>query len=98
MSTAAVTARSPSAGSVLAVLRTRRSLVMAGLFALLLVSVLLSLAVGAKPVPPGDVWHALTSPASTENDIVVRSLRVPRTAVGAMAGIALGVAGALMQG
>ncbi|MEU1730983.1 iron ABC transporter permease [Streptosporangium sp. NPDC020145] len=98
MSTTAVIARSPSPRGVLTALRTRRSIVVAGLFALLLTAVLLSLAVGAKPVPPGDVWHALTGPSGTENDIVVRSLRVPRTAIGVMAGIALGVAGALMQG
>ncbi|MFF0576018.1 FecCD family ABC transporter permease [Streptosporangium saharense] len=98
MSTATITARTPSPRRGSTVLRARRSLVVSGLLALLLLAVLLSLAVGAKPVPPGDVWHALTGATGTENDIVVRSLRVPRTAVGVMAGIALGVAGALMQG
>ncbi|MEV8639274.1 iron ABC transporter permease [Streptosporangium sp. NPDC051023] len=95
MSTSTVTARfSPGFGTT----RGHRPLILAGLFAGLLVAVVLSLMVGAKPVPPGDVWHALTAHTGTENDIVVRSLRVPRTAVGVMAGIALGVAGALMQG
>ncbi|MFF5248046.1 FecCD family ABC transporter permease [Streptosporangium sp. NPDC000095] len=78
--------------------RRRRLLVLAVSFAVLTAAVVLSLAVGAKPVPPADVWHALTGPTGTENDIVVRSLRIPRTAIGVMAGIALGVAGALMQG
>ncbi|MEU3165346.1 iron ABC transporter permease [Streptosporangium sp. NPDC006930] len=78
--------------------RRRRLLVLAASLAVLAAAVVLSLAVGAKPVPPADVWHALTGPTGTENDIVVRSLRIPRTAIGVMAGIALGVAGALMQG
>ncbi|MFI6509202.1 FecCD family ABC transporter permease [Streptosporangium sp. NPDC050855] len=78
--------------------RRRRLLVLGGLSAALAVAVVLSVAVGARPVPPADVWHALTAPTGTENDIVVRSLRLPRTAIGVMAGVALGVAGALMQG
>ncbi|MFI6450190.1 FecCD family ABC transporter permease [Streptosporangium amethystogenes] len=76
----------------------RRLLVLGGLLALLASAVTLSLAFGAKPIPPADVWHALIGPTGTENDIIVRSLRIPRTAIGVMAGIALGVAGALMQG
>nr|WP_221473559.1 iron ABC transporter permease [Planomonospora venezuelensis] len=73
-------------------------LVLAALFGILAVAAVLSIAIGAKPVPLADVWHGLASPSGTENDIIVRSLRVPRTAIGVMAGIALGVAGALMQG
>ncbi|MFF5208745.1 FecCD family ABC transporter permease [Streptosporangium sp. NPDC000396] len=97
MSTAVATARPPSPGRLRAVHR-KRVLVLAWLFGALAVTIVLSVTIGAKPVPPGDVWHALTAPTGTENDIVVRSLRVPRTAVGILAGIALGVAGALMQG
>ncbi|WP_440069019.1 FecCD family ABC transporter permease [Streptosporangium sp. OZ121] len=88
----------PAPGAGLRKTHRRRLFVLAGLLAVLVVAVALSLASGAKPVPPGDVWHALTGPTGTENDIVVRSLRIPRTAIGVMAGIALGVAGALMQG
>lgn len=77
---------------------SRRLLVLGGLLAVLAMAVALSIAIGAKPIPPADVWHALTGPTGTENDIVVRSLRIPRTAIGVMAGVALGVAGALMQG
>jgi iron complex transport system permease protein len=66
---------------------------------LLLVLVgLASIAVGARPIPLGAVWDALWSPVGGENDIVVRTLRLPRTALGIEVGIALGVAGALMQG
>lgn len=96
MSTAVAAARPPSPGRTRA--SRRRPLVLAGLLGALAVTVLLSVTIGAKPVPPADVWHALTGPTGTENDIVIRSLRIPRTAVGVLAGIALGVAGALMQG
>lgn len=71
---------------------------MIGLLVLLGLSVLLSLAVGVKPIPPDAVWAALTAPTGTENDLLVRSLRLPRTLVGIEAGLALGMAGALMQG
>ena len=57
-----------------------------------------SIAVGAKSMPLDAVWHALWSPTGVENDVVVRSLRLPRTVLGIEVGIALGVAGALMQG
>ena len=79
-------------------LRRRRLLVVAGLVVLLALVALASLAVGAKPIPIGPVWDAIWSPTGTENDVVVRSLRVPRTVLGIGVGIALGVAGALMQG
>jgi ABC-type Fe3+-siderophore transport system permease subunit len=45
------------------------------------------------------VWHALWDSAlTTEDAVVVRQLRVPRTVLGLMVGLALGTAGALMQG
>ncbi|MGH3994939.1 MAG: FecCD family ABC transporter permease [Pseudonocardiaceae bacterium] len=79
-------------------MRTRRLLVVTGLLGLLTVVGLASLAVGAKPIPVAAVWDALWSPTGTENDIIVRALRIPRTLLGILVGIALGVAGALMQG
>jgi iron complex transport system permease protein len=85
-----------SAGS--GALRRRRVLVVVGLLALLALAALASLAVGAKPIPIGVVWDAIWSPTGTEDDIVVRSLRAPRTVLGIGVGIALGLAGALMQG
>lgn len=76
----------------------KRAPLLTALVAALLAAVLLSIAVGAKAVPLTDAWHALTSPTGTENDLIIRSLRLPRTAVGLLTGLALGVAGALMQG
>ncbi|MEV1171339.1 iron ABC transporter permease [Nonomuraea sp. NPDC049784] len=79
-------------------LRHRRLTILLALLAAVLVAVVLSITIGSKSVPLSDAWHALTAPTGTENDIVIRSLRIPRTALGVLAGIALGVAGALMQG
>lgn len=81
-----------------AALRRRRLLVVTALMIALVLVVLASLAVGAKPIPIGVVWDALWSPTGTQDDSVVRSLRVPRTVLGIGVGIALGIAGALMQG
>lgn len=65
---------------------------------LLLAAVLASLAVGAKPIAIGTVIDAFTSydPANTDH-LVIRELRQPRTIVGIMVGVALGVSGAVMQ-
>lgn len=58
---------------------------------------LLSIAIGARAIPLHDVWHALFSYDGSADQIVVRDLRVPRTVLGVVVGIALGVGGALIQ-
>ncbi|WP_449396164.1 FecCD family ABC transporter permease [Devosia riboflavina] len=67
----------------------------AALFAI----VLLSMATGARPIPIDMVWSALVSydPNSTEHRIIW-DLRLPRTVVGVLVGVALGLAGAVLQG
>lgn len=58
-----------------------------------------SIAFGAKGIPFGTVWDALVHFDRTSNDhIVVRELRIPRTLIGLAVAAALGVAGAVMQG
>jgi iron complex transport system permease protein len=88
----------PAAAEPLRRVRRRRLLLLAGLAVLLLVAVVLSLAVGARAVAPGAVWDALVTPTGSDDDVVVRSLRVPRTATAVVVGVALGTAGALAQG
>ncbi|MFF3020116.1 FecCD family ABC transporter permease [Streptomyces sp. NPDC057939] len=56
-----------------------------------------SIAVGAKPMSLDDVWHGLFSYAGTPDDVVVRDLRVPRTVLGVLVGLGLGLSGAVMQ-
>ena len=79
-------------------IRARRVGLVLGLLALLVLASLASLAFGAKEIPLPEVWSAVFAPTGTENDIVVRSLRAPRTLLGLAVGVALGMAGALMQG
>jgi ABC-type Fe3+-siderophore transport system permease subunit len=73
-----------------------------GLLLLLLLVVVAagaSLAIGTRSIGLGEVWRALLDPSlGTEEAAIVRGLRAPRTAIGLLAGLALGTAGALMQG
>jgi iron complex transport system permease protein len=56
--------------------------------------VLLALSGGRDWLSPPEVWHGLWS----TDDFVIQVLRMPRTALAVAAGLALGLAGALMQG
>ncbi|SFN03152.1 iron complex transport system permease protein [Pseudonocardia ammonioxydans] len=78
--------------------RRRRLLGLAALAVSLVVAVLAGIAVGTKIIPIDEVFSALVAPTGTENDVVIRALRVPRTVLGVLVGIALGLAGALVQG
>src|SRR3954447_13185105 len=60
-------------------------------------AILLSLAVGARPIPLTEVVDALFGQLDGPNAAVVNDVRLPRTALGLMVGVALGLAGALMQ-
>ncbi|QGV82868.1 iron ABC transporter permease [Streptomyces ficellus] len=78
----------------------RRSARLAGLLvsvAVLLLVCVASIMVGAKPVPLGDVWHGLFHNSGTGNDVLIQDLRVPRTVLGVLVGVALGLSGAVMQ-
>ncbi|WP_285244369.1 iron ABC transporter permease [Pseudarthrobacter sp. fls2-241-R2A-127] len=57
-----------------------------------------SLAVGARDVPLGTVWQALAAFDPSNGDHAVVRARIPRTVLGLLAGGALGLAGAAMQG
>jgi iron complex transport system permease protein len=77
----------------------RRVVGLVAALAALAVVVLCSIAVGAKPIPLHTVLDALFHYDATSNDhLIVRSLRIPRTIVGLMVGVALGLSGAVMQG
>lgn len=76
---------------------SRRPAVLATALLLLLVVAWSSLAFGSSHVPMGRVWHLLWTPDDSQQSVTVRDLRVPRTVVGIATGMALGMAGALMQ-
>jgi iron complex transport system permease protein len=64
----------------------------------LLVVIMCSIAFGARSIPLADVWQALVDHDGSNDHLIVRSLRVPRTLLGVGVGVALGLAGTLMQG
>ncbi|MDN3029313.1 iron ABC transporter permease [Streptomyces sp. S.PB5] len=66
--------------------------------AMLLIAVLLSLAVGSRQIAPAEVIQALLHGGTSNDAQAVRALRVPRTVIGVLAGVALAVAGTVMQG
>ncbi|CAN7549959.1 iron chelate uptake ABC transporter family permease subunit [Arthrobacter sp. LjRoot78] len=70
---------------------------LAAVVVLVLVSAV-SLAVGARGLPFETVWQALTQFDPANGDHAVVHARIPRTALGLLAGGALGLAGAAMQG
>jgi iron complex transport system permease protein len=86
---------------VTAVPRTRaRGVAVTALAVLVLAlagSVLLSLLVGAQPLTPAQLVAGLVEDTGRDSD-VVRHVRVPRTGAGLLAGAALGLAGAVLQG
>ncbi|MFJ4865931.1 MULTISPECIES: FecCD family ABC transporter permease [unclassified Streptomyces] len=90
----------PEAGAVAAVARPRHAVRAAGLLVSLAVLALIavvSIAVGAKQMSLDEVWHGLFAYAGTPADVVVRDLRIPRTLLGLMVGLGLGLSGAVMQ-
>ncbi|QFG20423.1 iron ABC transporter permease [Actinomadura sp. WMMB 499] len=56
-----------------------------------------SVCVGAGRAGPGDAWEALTAYAGTDEHVIVRDIRVPRTIIAVFVGAALGTAGTLIQ-
>lgn len=81
----------------LSLLLHRRSAAVALALCTALVLVMgVSACVGQVFVPPGEVWATVRS-GGGPYDLVVNELRVPRIALGALVGAALGLAGALVQ-
>ena len=78
--------------------RDRRLTGLLGLAILLFLAAVASVAIGTLSLSPGEVWHALVDPTGSVADGIVRESRVPRTVLGISVGIALGMAGALIQG
>lgn len=74
-------------------------MVLVGSLLALALVVAASLALGVRTIDPSEVWQALVAPDLADPDqAVVVQLRLPRTIIGLAAGVALGLAGTLIQG
>ena len=74
-----------------------RSVAVPGLLLLLALAAALSLTIGAKSLPIGTVFTAFSGTCQSADCTIVLDARLPRTLAGLLAGVALGLAGALMQ-
>lgn len=95
MTTQAAAATAPAASHY----PTRRSRLV-GLFvgaALLGVACLASLAIGTENVSLATVWQAVTDYHDVGDQWIVHDLRIPRTALALLVGLALGLSGTLIQ-
>lgn len=90
----AARARRLSHPSALSRRRALGLIVAVGLLGILL---LLSISVGSKDIPLADVVGALLHGPGPGDAYVIWDLRIPRTVVGVVVGVGLGVAGALIQ-
>ncbi|MFF4488618.1 FecCD family ABC transporter permease [Streptomyces sp. NPDC001544] len=73
-----------------------RTLGLLAALAILVLVALASIAIGAKELSVGQVWHGLFQDSGTYGDVVVDE-RFSRTLLGLLAGAALGLSGAVLQ-
>lgn len=90
--------RAPRATQPTGTTRKRLVVGLVALTAALAVLALASLAIGSRPLAPDTVWRVLFGPDGSDASVIVHQLRLPRTLLGVLVGVALGLSGALMQG
>ncbi|MGW6397838.1 FecCD family ABC transporter permease [Streptomyces sp. NPDC055134] len=73
-----------------------RTVGLLGAVVVLLGLLVVSIAIGAKPLSVDQVWHGLFDDTGTFSDVVVGE-RLARTLLGLLAGVALGLSGAVLQ-
>jgi iron complex transport system permease protein len=95
-STAASIDRSPSRSGLAGGLSVRALGLLAAVVVLLVV-VALSISIGSRTIALDRVWGLVFHPDGSDDAVIVRDLRIPRTVLGLLVGAALGLAGALMQ-
>lgn len=75
----------------------RRALGLVIALTVLAVLLVLSVMIGSTSIAPSVVWDALLHPSAEIDQFAIRDYRVPRTIVGLVVGVALGLSGALIQ-
>ncbi|MBV7697301.1 iron ABC transporter permease [Streptomyces sp. TRM70350] len=79
-----------------AVAAVRATGLLLALAALILIG-LVSVWVGTRGIPFTSTWNLLWHPDGSEASVIIHDYRVPRTLLGLLVGVALGLSGALMQ-
>ncbi|MEV6304877.1 iron chelate uptake ABC transporter family permease subunit [Actinoplanes sp. NPDC051861] len=93
----ALTLRPAGPGTVTVPGPRRRLLGLVAALLVLLVLLVLSVMIGSTSIRPSVVWDALFHPAADIDQFAIRDYRLPRTIVGLVVGVALGLSGALIQ-
>ncbi|MFI6450240.1 FecCD family ABC transporter permease [Streptosporangium amethystogenes] len=77
-------------------LPTRAAILFAAL-ALLAVAAVAGVSIGTRAIAPAEIWRAFADYAGSDDHLIIRDVRVPRTILGILVGAALGASGALIQ-
>ncbi|WP_413335510.1 iron chelate uptake ABC transporter family permease subunit [Brevibacterium sp. GP-SGM9] len=78
-------------------LRAKRAIGLVAAIIVLVLVVLASLAIGTRDMPLSEVLDAFFNPSGSDDQLVVLELRLPRTLLGILVGMGLGLAGGLIQ-
>ena len=96
-STTSATASEVTGQKTTRALKIKRTVGLVVAIVALLVVVLASLAIGTRDMPVSEVLGAFFHPSGSDDQLVVLELRYPRTVLGILVGMGLGLAGGLIQ-
>ncbi|MER6176853.1 iron chelate uptake ABC transporter family permease subunit [Streptosporangium sp. NPDC001681] len=74
-----------------------RAAILLAALALLIVVAVAGVSVGTRAIAPAEIWRAFADYAGSDDHLIVRDVRVPRTILGILVGAALGASGTLIQ-